>query len=758
MEKLIEINNKLQDVLSHLDKSQINLDLPQIVVIGTQSAGKSSVLESFVGREFLPRGTGIVTRRPLILRLVHVIKSTVRSDYAEFRHKPGERFTDFAKVRKEIEDETDRVTGHEKQISPEPIYLTVYSPNVVDLTLVDLPGIARVAIGNQPKDIEYQIKSMIMDYIKPQNSIILAVTPANVDIATSDSIQMAKYVDPEGIRTIGVLTKLDIMDSGTDAYDTLTGRFLPLRLGYVGVVCRGQKALNSEQSVAAAVEAENRFFSNHPRYRLIADKCGTQYLSKRLNQILIAHIKNNIPRIRTSLTNLLIETRKECDKYAADPAAYGDVSASAILLERIKVFTEALTSLVKGKDAKHSSKNELVGGALIKKTFTADYSKALEAIVPLNGYSAKEITVLMTNMGGISGSLFTSDSAFEFLVKREISLLESPSLECVERVYGLLAAFASKAEAEVLSGYPKLKDFIEKILSEMILRNRDITKEMVRNLIRIEHSYINKSHPFFREIIDEDTKKSTAPGVPPTAAESASSSSASAAAPVPNSPVYGGYEDDDFEFIGKDDDDNNSRMAPPSPAKGQSMNSQQRAAQPQQRPSPPQSSQKKGWWPWGVGGGHQEPKQSSPPPPPQQPKQQQPPAAQQQPQKTYAQKSEPYNSKKGNVVIDRSSSVNKKDRDTATLMKTLVTRYFEIVKKNIKDSVPKAIMLFLVYKTVDSIGDTLISIIMKDSGNIDELVTEDSGLVAQRKAAFLKKKTLEDALMVLNEVQSINIY
>ena len=108
-------------------------------MVGSQSAGKSSVLENFVGKDFLPRGSGIVTRRPLVLQLVNV----ENGEWAEFLHAKGKRFTNFTEVRKEIEAETDRMTGSNRGISPIPINLRVFSPQVLNLTLVDLPGMTR---------------------------------------------------------------------------------------------------------------------------------------------------------------------------------------------------------------------------------------------------------------------------------------------------------------------------------------------------------------------------------------------------------------------------------------------------------------------------------------------------------------------------------------------------------------------------------------------------------------------------------------
>lgn len=147
MESLIQVVNKLQGACTALgdnaasDKGLPGLWslLPTIVVIGGQSSGKSSVLEAVVGRDFLPRGTGIVTRRPLILQLVRTAEGS--PEWGEFVHAKGQRFDSFDAMRQEIEDETHRLLQRcRKPVSPDPIQLTVHSPAVPNLTLVDMPG------------------------------------------------------------------------------------------------------------------------------------------------------------------------------------------------------------------------------------------------------------------------------------------------------------------------------------------------------------------------------------------------------------------------------------------------------------------------------------------------------------------------------------------------------------------------------------------------------------------------------------------
>ncbi|GLD75443.1 dynamin-1-like isoform X1 [Lates japonicus] len=153
---------------------------------GRAERREEPVLENFVGKDFLPRGSGIVTRRPLVLQLINC-----PTEYAEFLHCKGKKFTDFDEVRQEIEAETDRVTGHNKGISPVPINLRVYSPNVLNLTLVDLPGMTKVPVGDQPADIEHQIRDMLLQFVTKDNCLLLAVSPANSDLANSDALKIA---------------------------------------------------------------------------------------------------------------------------------------------------------------------------------------------------------------------------------------------------------------------------------------------------------------------------------------------------------------------------------------------------------------------------------------------------------------------------------------------------------------------------------------------------------------------------------------
>uniref|UniRef100_A0A665WEN4 Interferon-induced GTP-binding protein Mx n=1 Tax=Echeneis naucrates TaxID=173247 RepID=A0A665WEN4_ECHNA len=489
MEDLIPLINKLQDAFSSIGQS-CNLDLPQIAVVGGQSAGKSSVLENFVGRlDFLPRGSGIVTRRPLILQLVNS-----KAEYAEFLHCKGRKFVDFDEVRQEIEAETDRLTGSNKGISPIPINLRVYSPNVLNLTLIDLPGMTKVAVGDQPADIEHQIRDMLLQFITKESCLVLAVTPANTDLANSDALKIAKEVDPQGLRTIGVITKLDLMDEGTDARDILENKLLPLRRGYIGVVNRSQKDIDGKKDIRAALAAERKFFLSHPAYRHIAERMGTPHLQKTLNQQLTNHIRDTLPGLRSKLQSQLLSLEKEVEEYKNfrpdDPAR-----KTKALLQMVQQFGVDFEKCIEGSGDQVDTSN-LSGGAKINRIFHERFPFELVKMEFDEKELRKEISYAIKNIHGVRTGLFTPDLAFEAIVKKQVIKLKDPCLKCVDLVVTELVALIRKC-TEKLGSYPRLREETERIVTTYIRERDSKTKDQVLLLIDIELSYINTNHEDF---------------------------------------------------------------------------------------------------------------------------------------------------------------------------------------------------------------------------------------------------------------------
>ncbi|XP_074545913.1 dynamin-1a isoform X3 [Halichoeres trimaculatus] len=488
MEDLIPLVNRMQDAFSAIGQNA-NLDLPQIAVVGGQSAGKSSVLENFVGKDFLPRGSGIVTRRPLVLQLMNC-----PTEYAEFLHCKGKKFTDFDEVRQEIEAETDRITGANKGISPVPINLRVYSPNVLNLTLVDLPGMTKVPVGDQPADIEAQIRDMLFQFVTKENCLMLAVSPANSDLANSDALKIAKEVDPQGMRTIGVITKLDLMDEGTDAKDILENKLLPLRRGYIGVVNRSQKDIDGRKDITAAMAAERKFFLSHPAYRHLADRMGTPYLQKVLNQQLTNHIRDTLPGLRAKLQSQLLSIEKEVEEYKNfrpdDPSR-----KTKALLQMVQQFSVDFEKCIEGSGDQIDTA-ELSGGARINRIFHERFPFELVKMEFDEKELRKEISYAIKNIHGIRTGLFTPDLAFEAIVKKQIQKLKEPTLKCIDMVVSELTSTIHKC-SQKLAQYPQLREEMERIVTQHIRDRENRTKGQVLLLIDIELSYMNTNHEDF---------------------------------------------------------------------------------------------------------------------------------------------------------------------------------------------------------------------------------------------------------------------
>ncbi|KAI3702240.1 hypothetical protein L6452_27969 [Arctium lappa] len=492
---VIPIVNKLQDIFAQLGSSS-TIELPQVAVVGSQSSGKSSVLEALVGRDFLPRGSDICTRRPLVLQLLQIKRKPDGTDeeYGEFLHVPGKRFYDFNEIRKEIQAETDREAGGNKGVSDKQIRLKIFSPNVLDITLVDLPGITKVPVGDQPTDIEARIRTMIMSYIKLPSCLILAVTPANSDLANSDALQIAGNADPDGYRTIGVITKLDIMDRGTDARNFLLGKVIPLRLGYVGVVNRSQEDIMFNRTIKDALVAEEKFFRSRPVYSELADRCGVPQLAKKLNQILVQHIKTVLPGLKSRVSSTLVSVAKE-------HASYGEITESkagmgALLLNILSKYSEAFSSMIEGKNEEMST-SELSGGARIHYIFQSIFVKSLEEVDPCEDLTDDDIRTAIQNATGPRSALFVPEVPFEVLIRRQIARLLDPSVQCARFIYDELIKMSHNCMVNELQRFPVLRKRMDDVIGNFLRDGLQPSETMIGHIVEMEMDYINTSHPNF---------------------------------------------------------------------------------------------------------------------------------------------------------------------------------------------------------------------------------------------------------------------
>ncbi|KAJ1679262.1 Dynamin- GTPase protein [Spiromyces aspiralis] len=791
MDSLIHTVNRLQDVFNKIGHDQI--DLPQIVVVGSQSSGKSSVLENIVREDFLPRGTGIVTRRPLVLQLVQTRGTKAASPAAsdngntgetranngdgdndddgspsdvkvQFLHLPNRTFTDLAEVRTEIQRETDRLAGHNKGIERSPIHLKIFSPKVLNLTLVDLPGLTKIPVGDQPSDIERQTRDLVLEYISKPNSIILAISPANVDIANSESLKIAREVDPEGRRTVGIITKIDIMDKGTNALDILTGRIYPLRLGFIGVINRSQEDTAANKPVREALRQEAQFFRSHPVYRTIQKHCGTENLTKMLNQLLLTHIREKLPDIKTKISAMISQTEQELASFGQElPSA--DSNNASRLLKLITQYANKFNSSIEGTSAELPV-TELCGGANLYYIFNHIYGASLDALQPTNNLTSKEIRTAIRNSTGPRASLFVPELAFQLLVKPQIKTLEPPSQRCVQLAYEELTKISLKCASNELRRYPRLLAKVLQVVSDLLRECVSPASNYVASLIAIERAYINTNHPDFiggtgaLKELQQKAKQKHHRG--PKASRHKGPSSVSKGAAGGQHSVY------DLDVDGENGEQ--IQVEENNLVNGETLHLHQRQASNLQalrlgatptvaqglRSGSPNPSTKflqsffgntSRLSPGSVDAGIDGIRQKS--------------AELPVPLRTISRANQDALYLGGDGTLDaeitnitaqfgEEVTVEERDEIEVTLIRSLITSYFNIVRKTIQDLVPKAIMHLLVGEVCQKMQNRLVEELYKEP-LITELMEEDPSLKAEREQRMAVLEVYRQAFSTLNE-------
>ncbi|XP_049730860.1 interferon-induced GTP-binding protein Mx2-like [Elephas maximus indicus] len=460
-----------------------DLALPAIAVIGDQSSGKSSVLEALSGVA-LPRGTSITTRCPLVLKL-----KRQPCEY-EWRGKLSYRDKELhlhspEEVEQVIHKAQNAIAGHGVSISHEPIHLEITSPEVPDLTLIDLPGIARVAMGNQPQDIGLQIKSFIKKYIERQETINLVVMPCNVDIATTEALNMAKEVDPDGDRTIGILTKPDLVDKGleTGILNVVRNLTYHLKKGYMIVRCRGQQEITDKLSLAEATKREIDFFQTHRNFRVLLEegRATVPCLAERLTTELIVHIKKSLPLLGQQIQESHQRATEELRHYGTE-VPDKETDKMFFLIEKVKVFNRDVEKLVEGEEAVKENETRLYNK--IRMEF-----KTWNHVLAANTQKVKnivheEVSKYENQYRGKELPGFINYQTFVAIVRQYIQQLVDPALNMLQKVTDIVQqAFIAQAKTNFRE-FPNLNQTAQDLIEKIKMRQA----EAAENLVQLQFS------------------------------------------------------------------------------------------------------------------------------------------------------------------------------------------------------------------------------------------------------------------------------
>ncbi|XP_067300159.1 interferon-induced GTP-binding protein Mx-like isoform X2 [Pseudorasbora parva] len=436
-----------------------DLNLPAIAVIGDQSSGKSSVLEALSGVA-LPRGTGIVTRCPLVLKLKKLSKDNNWHQWHGLLSYQSQTKTlkDPSEIEKAVLHAQIVLAGKGEGISHEMITLEIQSSDVPDLTLIDLPGIARVATGNQPKDIEKQIKDLIETFIKRQETISLVVVPANIDIATTEALQMASKVDSTGQRTLGILTKPDLVDKGMEdtVVRTVNNQVIQLKKGYMIVKCRGQQDINEKLDLIKALEKERRFFDEHTHFRSLLEegKATIPLLAERLTKELVEHITKTLPQLQKQLEDKLEKTTEDL-RELGDGVPTDEQEKIHFFITKIRQFNDVIEGVKRAEEDLNKSDKRVF--TKIREEFgkwkivlDAKYIKTEETL-------RDEVEEYVRTRRGKELPGFVNYRTFENIVKKHIEELEEPALKLLKDVTDPIEDFLNeqfqKAEKKIHSQF-----------------------------------------------------------------------------------------------------------------------------------------------------------------------------------------------------------------------------------------------------------------------------------------------------------------
>ena len=277
--------------------------------------------------------------------------------------------------------------------------------------------------------------------------------------------------------------------------DILSGRVYPLKLGFIGIVNRSQADIQSGRSLSDALQAERDFFKHHPAYRNMANRCGTQFLAKSLNQTLMSHIRDRLPDIKARLNTLMGQTQQELASYG-DVAFTGKEHRGSLILQLMTRFASSFISSIDGTSTEISTK-ELCGGARIYYIFNSVFGNSLEQVDPTQNLSVLDIRTAIRNSTGPRPSLFVPELAFDLLVKPQIKLLEIPSQRCVELVYEELIKICHTCGSTELTRYPRLQGKLIEVVSDLLREQLGPCSNYVASLIDIQRAYINTNHPNF---------------------------------------------------------------------------------------------------------------------------------------------------------------------------------------------------------------------------------------------------------------------
>ena len=329
---VIKALHRVQSILGH------TFQAPRLVLVGDQSSGKTSLLEAIIGKDISHKDNTMATRRPLLLSLLRSDPGTAMT--AKFND--GETMTDFEMVKDRIVAENQVFGG---EVSPEPIILTISAPHVFDLTLVDLPGFVVAPKLDQPDDLPEQIISLNEPFMHDIGALLCVVNTATADPATSLALRQARKADRDASRSLGVVTKIDLMGKNKEALvNLLENKTFPLGYGRFGVRCRTHQEQLDGVSFAQVEAREKAWCEKEMAAEGEHLRLGVPALRRGLSDLLLERISRELPGIIAQLDERIRQAEHNADfleRLASEPQLATVSSELEILVNQLHPASDA---------------------------------------------------------------------------------------------------------------------------------------------------------------------------------------------------------------------------------------------------------------------------------------------------------------------------------------------------------------------------------------------------------------------------------
>lgn len=465
------------------------LSVPQICVMGDQSSGKSSVLEALSGVPF-PRGSGLVTRCPvrLVMRRAGAgarwiaLVSTISSPQTITAETPIELAGIISRL-------TETLTRSTQGFSSEAIVVRLTSPESPELTVIDLPGIVRTVTTGQRSQVIAEVDQLIDEYLTQDRTIILAVIPANQDIATVDILERARLVDPTGERTLGVLTKPDLIGPGNEeeVAAVLKNIRKPLKLGYIMVKNRSQAQIKKDTSPQSAREDEECFFLSHPTFSCLDQRLlGIQNLTCALTKILVSRIKEELAPMKRQVELMLSVIRADVRAISSYGSASSASDRQKMLVTLTQEFVRHLNDCVRGEYRDRlivcNPNLRLYTRALV--IFQELQSRVIATAPPFraNGFVA-DLARQMEALRGRELPGFMSAQSFYMFIQEFIDAWAAPARMAAAQMRALANEVVHEMFEKIAVSYPNLRASFQTVASSILESSEEEALGLLEGLV-----------------------------------------------------------------------------------------------------------------------------------------------------------------------------------------------------------------------------------------------------------------------------------